>query len=305
MLEPTPETVERPLTFSLRTVFFIVTCGAVASGGYAFGDKHDAIPLATALFALGLFLTASAAFKRRLLTAVGLLCASALVCPFAVPPRATCVYSRQTNCLNDLREVGLAIVLYEQTHGSMPPAFTTDTHGEPLASWRAAILSELGRPDLKMAFHDDEPWNSPNNAATAAACLPIFKCSSDAAEVTKPTTNYLAIVGRHTCWPGAKGRKLSEIKNPAKTILLIEVADTGINWAEPRDLTVADVLRGINPKNGIGPSSHHNDGINVLYADGHVEFLPADTDPKKLAAMCDINGSDYSTTNPSGDRQNR
>ena len=46
---------------------------------------------------------------------------------------------------------------------------------------------------------------------------------------------------------------------------------------------------GVNPKSGQGVSSHHTGGFNAVFADGHIEFIPDDIDPKKLAEMFEIN----------------
>ncbi len=119
-----------------------------------------------------------------------------------------------------------------------------------------------------------------------------YSCPSDQPQIELPITDYVAIVGPNTAWSGTTGRKLSEFKDPSKTILVVEVAEPGINWAEPRDLYVGQMAPGINPKSGQGVSSFHKGGANVLFADGHVEFLTDDTDPKRLAAMFDVNPPD-------------
>jgi prepilin-type processing-associated H-X9-DG protein len=94
-----------------------------------------------------------------------------------------------------------------------------------------------------------------------------------------------------------RGRSLDYIakhKGLNRTILLIEVPNSGINWLEPRDVTIEqlkDGLRGLIPSGG---SSPHPEGFNVLFADGHVETLPEDIDPAELAAMVSVNPPDAS-----------
>jgi prepilin-type processing-associated H-X9-DG protein len=71
--------------------------------------------------------------------------------------------------------------------------------------------------------------------------------------------------------------------------MVIEVPNSGINWLEPRDLSVDQLkqngLRGLIPSGG---SALRPEGFNVLFADGHVETLPTDIDPQKLAPMLEV-----------------
>jgi prepilin-type processing-associated H-X9-DG protein len=94
-------------------------------------------------------------------------------------------------------------------------------------------------------------------------------------------TSYVALTGPHTAWPGGNWTKLDGLKNPAETILLVELHNTGINWTEPRDLDISELAK--------VTTNCHSGGFHALFADGHVELLPADIDLKKLAAMCDPN----------------
>jgi prepilin-type processing-associated H-X9-DG protein len=114
----------------------------------------------------------------------------------------------------------------------------------------------------------------------------MWVCPSD--DVVLSHTSYLAVVGPNTAWPGARTRKLADFADPSKTILVVEVANSGINWAEPRDLYVGQMAAGVNSKAGQGISSAHPGGAEALFADGHIEFIPDDIDPKELAEMFEI-----------------
>ena len=39
-------------------------------------------------------------------------------------------------CVCNLKQLGLALLNYESTYGTLPPAYVADPHGRPLYSWR-------------------------------------------------------------------------------------------------------------------------------------------------------------------------
>jgi prepilin-type processing-associated H-X9-DG protein len=192
-------------------------------------------------------------------------------------------------CRNNLRNITLALLQYEQRHGSFPPAYIADESGQPMHSWRTLILPRLERDDIYAAIRWDEPWDGPNNRGLAQLHLDVFACPSQK-DQPGHMTNYVAVVGPNTAW----GRRLDEITDGlANTILLVEVADSGIAWMEPRDLHVTQMAPGINPKPGQGISSHHPGGVNAAFADGHVRFISADDiSPEELEALLTIDGGE-------------
>ena len=76
--------------------------------------------------------------------------------------------------------------------------------------------------------------------------------------------------------------------------MLVEVANSGIKWMEPRDLSFEEACRGINPKSGLGISSRHEglehldrneSGANVAFADGSVRLFSERLAPETLKGM--------------------
>ena len=157
---------------------------------------------------------------------------------------------------------------------------------------------------LYNAYHFDEPWDGPNNNQFREKNIPGFTCPSDPA--TRPgRTNYVAVVGPNTAWPGLRGANLKDDfpDGAENTILVVEVADSGIDWIEPRDLNF-DAMN-FQPNSAAGSSissGHKTKGswpwskdvhvVNVLFADGHVESLPVDTPPETLRALLTANGGE-------------
>lgn len=280
---------EGPATFSLRTLFLVVTSFAIACAAFRIAGDADTGVVFAFVFVSGFLIVWFFATGRRvaagrlLLATVTIFLIGSLFLPRVgsgpAPPRL--------QCSNNLMQIGLAINAYRQKYGTLPPAFVADAHGKPLYSWRVLISPELDHKDIYDAFHLDEPWNGPHNSTISQLHWDVWQCPFD--NVVLSQTSYLAVVGPNTAWPGPRGRKLAEFKDPSKTILVVEVANSGINWAEPRDLYVGQMAAGVNPKAGQGISSAHSGGANALFADGHVEFIPDGIDPKRLAEMFEIN----------------
>jgi hypothetical protein len=273
-------------TFSLGTMFFIVTCAAVVSAVFAFGERNHWPFWASALISINALISIWGIFRGDVVRAIcwSLVTFLLLLCAPATVDRSG--PRRGDPCLVNLKVIGMAFLAYEQANGSLPPAFTADSNGKPLHGWRTLILPYLDQSQLYGAFKLDRPWNDPANKQPAQVLIPWFRCPKEQSLTTQ--TSYLAVVGPNTAWPGSTARKLSDFKNPSKTILVIEVANSGIQWAEPRDLQIGDLTAGENtPGDNLRVSSPHR-GINAVFADGHLETFRNDIDPKTLAGMFDI-----------------
>ena len=103
-------------------------------------------------------------------------------------------------------------------------------------SWRTLLLPFLNQNDLYNAYNFAEPWDSPNNRRVLERRPSVYAFpgyDSDGGTVT----NYLAVVGSETVWPGARSTKLKDIRDGTSlTIFVIENEGSGIQWTEPRDV---------------------------------------------------------------------
>jgi hypothetical protein len=71
------------------------------------------------------------------------------------------------------------------------------------------VLSSLQKHNCSLykGIKLDEPWNGPNNRRFNALRPPIFGCPSHPESGAKGYTDYVAVVGPRTLFPGAgKGR---------------------------------------------------------------------------------------------------
>jgi len=169
-------------------------------------------------------------------------------------------------------------------------------------SWRVLLLPYLEEDRLFAQYDFDEPWNGPNNRKLASHVPYIYVCDSDREEA--PNTSYLAVVGPEAAWHGSDPVKKHEISDAAfETIMLVEVADSGINWMEPKDLSFEQALAGINPASGTGISSQHmceghyflHDepvGACAAFVDRSAQVLDPHIPPEALEAMLTANGGE-------------
>jgi len=204
---------------------------------------------------------------------------------------------RRALCMNNLKNITLALLNYEASHGCFPPAYLADENGKPMHSWRVLILPYIARQDLYEAYRFDEPWDGPNNRKLHNVVIDLFKCPSDTTPRNQPNTSYLAVVGPHVAWAGERGRKWEEFSDGSQdTILLVETANSGIHWMEPRDITLEEALgKSINNLTQVPSSEHYTIGGyfhhslplagHIVMADGSVKCFCNRPDADELAAM--------------------
>jgi hypothetical protein len=195
-------------------------------------------------------------------------------------------------CIHNLKALALAMYHYHEKNGCFPPAFVADKSGRPMHSWRVLLLPYLERNDLYEQYNFNEPWNSPANRKVADCALKVFQCPLEP-HPKESNTSYMMVVGPHTISDGPHSRKGSEITDGASnTIMLVEVADSGVHWAEPKDLNFNDLDFKVKSPHHPCIGSHHVDGANVAYCDARIEYLPDTTPPEQLKAMLTIDGGE-------------
>lgn len=212
----------------------------------------------------------------------------ALLMAFLLPAtRSARPAARRAQCVYNLKQIALALHNYEQAYGALPPAYTVDSEGRPLHSWRTLILPYLEQEALFETIDLAKPWNDPVNAKALKTVVPVFCCP----ETRGPqnSTTYLAIVGPNSCLTPTESRRLAEITDgQASTLMVIEAGEeNAVPWMAPTDADESLVL-------SLGPTTklHHVGGTNAAFADNHVMFLKAATPASARRAWMSISGKD-------------
>lgn len=205
-----------------------------------------------------------------------------------VPMNAARVHPRWGACSSDMRQVGMAMFNYESRirDGRFPAPISPPVEGEFPRSWRTEMLPYLDQQGLYSAYDKRQPWDGPNNRELHAY-LELFVCPANQDETLVPKSNFVVVNGESCIFNFTTVRRSKEIEQGGglqNTILLVESSRERILWPEPRDLEFADSLATVGtPKSAI--SSHHPEGFNVIFADGHAELIRHTIDPKVLRAM--------------------
>ncbi len=212
---------------------------------------------------------------------------SLLIALFLPASRSSRPAGYRTQCSNNLRQIALALLMYEQAYKSLPPACTVDARGRRLHSWRTLILPYLEKQSLYQAIDLAKPWNDPANAKAFETPLPIFRCPM--ARGPRNTTTYLAVVAPNSCWWAREPQRLAEITDDhGLTLTVIEAGDeNAVPWMAPVDADESLMM-----SLGSTTKSHHAGGMNTAFVDAGVRFLDAETSLTRRRALISISGND-------------
>jgi uncharacterized protein DUF1559 len=173
-----------------------------------------------------------------------------------------------------LKQIGLALHLYHDIYGRLPPAVKRGNEGQPLYSWRVHLLPFLEQDHLYKQFNLDETWDSPHNKPLVEKipkCYMLGIGRSDLAGLT----HYQAVVGPGTAF---------ERNDLADSLLLVVEAAHPVPWTEPADV-VYSPKKPMPELGGLFQQPIHlwcyeigrREGFNTCFTDGNVRFISSDT----------------------------
>jgi hypothetical protein len=195
--------------------------------------------------------------------------------------------ARRMMCANNLKQIALALHLYADEYGALPPAHTVDAEGKPLHSWRTLILPFMEREALYQKIDLSKPWDNPANKVAFDVGLPEYGCPS--VNVPATQTTYMAVVVPGGCFRPTEPRKLSEITDDhSLTLMVMEVdAKQAVHWMSPTDSVDLVFL---NAK--AGATLPHPGGFQGAFVSGRACFLSAKLKPETIRALITIDGKD-------------
>jgi len=196
------------------------------------------------------------------------------------------------SCQNNLKQIGLALLNYRDAYGAFPPASVVGSDGKSRHSWRVLLLPFLEQQALYARYRFDEPWDGPNNSKLHDAQMMCYRCASS--NCPKKQTNYFAVVGPETIWDSSHDVTSSQITDgEANTIAVIEMKNCDTHWMAPDDVSLESLLSAPTGKGEKGlVRSFHPGGAQVVFADGHVQFLSSSIDAATLRGLLTKSGGE-------------
>lgn len=197
---------------------------------------------------------------------------------------------------NNLKQIVIAMHNYHDVYKFLPAAaICSKDNGNPLLSWRVAILPFIEQDALYRQFKLDEPWDSPHNIKL----LPMMpKTYAPVGVKTKEphTTFYQALVGPQAAFEtrldknflfGARGIRLFDATDGTSNTIGVVEAFEPVPWTKPAELPY-DAQKPL-PKIGGGQFA---DGFHAAFMDGVVRFLSKRIDEATLRALITRNGGE-------------
>jgi type II secretory pathway pseudopilin PulG len=195
--------------------------------------------------------------------------------------------ARRAQCINNLKQIAIALRNYESDYHSLPPAYTVDKDGKPLHSWRTLILPYLEQQSLYEKIDLSKPWDDPANKEAYESEVSVYRCPS--ADLPRNHTTYMAVVAPGGCFQPTKPRKLSEITDaPNLTLMVVEVdPEHAVPWMAPTDASEQWILN-----LGTDARLPHRGGRQAVCVGGNVLFFSSDLEPATVRALISIDGHD-------------
>ena len=218
--------------------------------------------------------------------------------------------ARRVSCQNNMRQIGIGLANFHSSLGRLPVGcleWRVSSGNERQLAWSAYLLPFVEGSNIYDQLDLGLAFDAPENAAAASAKVPVFNCPSVAeVQLTEDAR------GRSD-YGGIFGERITSPNNPPKGTMLI---DRAIGYSEILDGLSNTIVVGedagwpdgewINGRNifdqafGINAApdfendlrSQHPAGVNVLFADGHIDFLADQTDLFVLAAFCSRSGGE-------------
>jgi len=180
--------------------------------------------------------------------------------------------ARRAQCMNNLKQIGLALHNYHNMYNAFPPAYIADASGKPMHSWRVLILPFLEEGALHSEYNFSEPWDGPNNSRLMARMPKVYACPSHGNAPGTTTTDYAGVFGEHCILQGTQPVPISSITDGLSNTLLVgEASGANIPWMKPDDI---DVTKHPSLGDQAGFSGNHRGVVIFLFGDGSVRSIP-------------------------------
>ncbi len=185
--------------------------------------------------------------------------------------------ARQTSCLSNLKQIGLATMMYAQDYDEVMvpgniiyPAFGT-------YYWLGVLQPYIKNGQIFNCPSNSNKWTGPGSQSGGYACNFV---SYGPGGHTPPLSNY----GRGGYY---RAVSMAELTHPAETILFFDYFNGYVVCSTYDDLTTIHTVLGTSAAHK--PGRKHNEGRNWAFGDGHAKWNKAVNLPYNNWWFCEDN----------------
>jgi prepilin-type processing-associated H-X9-DG protein len=241
-----------------------------------------------------------------ILILIGLICGGILTTAIVSVREA----ANRSQCINNLRQLALAIENYQGTFNKFPAAAegNPDLPPEKRLSWIVDIWPFVEAGPLYNKTDHKKGWDAEENRFAALFQPKILNCPGCTAPPTSPMTPtcYVGVTGIGTdaiSLPVEDRRagffgyerilKLEDFKNHAGSIVMLaETSQVQGSWTAAGPPTTRGLIPDGSAYIGVGGQfgGNHRKGANAAFMDGSVRFIENNIDPAVWEAMATLSG---------------
>jgi prepilin-type processing-associated H-X9-DG protein len=217
----------------------------------------------------------------------------------------------RSQCVNNLKQLGMAMQNYHDTGAKFPKAAEENPDLPPAKrlSWCVAVWPYVEASSIYAKMDRKKGWDAEENRFAALTVLSPFQCPGYPERPPVSTlapTDYIGIAGigvdaaelplenpRAGFFGYDRAIAMTDLKRgTSETLLLVETSEARGAWTAAGTPT----SRGLDPHGspyfGVGGQfgGNHSAGTNAVFADGSVRLLEKSIDPAVWEAMATLSG---------------
>ena len=228
--------------------------------------------------------------------------------------------ARRIQCVSNLKQIGIALHGYHDSHNTFPAGGWIALYGQPLTNnmnigWSASVLPWLEQNVVSAGLNFSFPYNLAVNSTAAYTVMQVYLCPSEPRKTywnqspgpppdpyPSADADYGGMYGPRGLVPGFTDNppagpmifnqciSLAQITDGASQTIIVGEDPEAINamWVSGHNTFDQSAPINARPPSEYGEelTSQHPGGVNTLFADGSVHFLKNTTDVVPLAALC-------------------
>ncbi len=216
-----------------------------------------------------------------------LLCAGVLVALLMPAITAANTAAQRMSTSNDMKQIGLAMHNYHDTFQQLPPAYVTDSDGEPASSWRVSLLPFIEAQPLWDRWSSGDAWDGPANAALLSETPAAYRAVSEPdVGPHSGECHVFAIRDPRSLFPSDEKIHFRDVTDGlSNTVAFVYLPERSVPWSAPQDISLDGAYQEISKASPQSPA-------HFLMGDGSVRMVSNTLSRETFEALVTRNGGE-------------